>query len=142
MFQNSDAVLARHLKSDISQALEWKQTQKLKRDPRTTTVGRWLRRTSLDELPQLWNVARGEMSLVGPRPIVEEEVQRYGGCYSLYSQVLPGLTGMWQVSGRSDTGYDRRVELDTYYVKNWSPWLDIYLVARTFRVVFRGEGAY
>jgi Undecaprenyl-phosphate galactose phosphotransferase WbaP len=142
MFQNSDAILARHLETDAREALEWKLTQKLKRDPRTTRVGRFLRRTSMDELPQLWNVARGEMSLVGPRPIVDAEVQRYGDYYSLYSQVLPGLTGMWQVSGRSDTDYNRRVELDSYYVRNWSPWLDVYLVARTFKVVVRGEGAY
>jgi lipopolysaccharide/colanic/teichoic acid biosynthesis glycosyltransferase len=107
-----------------------------------TPVGRILRRASLDELPQLWNILRGEMSMVGPRPIVNDEVTKYGQWFGLYCRVVPGLTGLWQVSGRSDTDYGKRIELDTYYVRNWSPWFDIYLLARTFRTVIKGEGAY
>lgn len=121
---------------------EWERDQKLRDDPRVTWVGKILRRTSLDELPQLWNVIRSEMSLVGPRPIVADEVQRYGDAFELYSKVRPGLTGMWQVSGRNTTTYERRVVLDSYYVRNWSVWLDIYILARTVRVVFGGKGAY
>lgn len=142
MAPDSDKLLAEYLRANRLEAIEWQKNQKLKRDPRITRVGRWLRRTSLDELPQLWNVLRGEMSLVGPRPIIEAEIARYGECFALYSQVVPGLTGMWQVSGRNDTSYEQRIELDTYYVRNWSPWLDVYLVARTFEVVVRAEGAY
>jgi lipopolysaccharide/colanic/teichoic acid biosynthesis glycosyltransferase len=101
-----------------------------------------LRKTSLDELPQLWNILRGEMSLVGPRPIVEAEVERYGDNMKLYTRVLPGLTGLWQVSGRNDTTYAERVALDSYYVRNWSVWLDLYILARTMGVVLAGKGAY
>ncbi|MDW8482512.1 MAG: sugar transferase [Meiothermus sp.] len=101
-----------------------------------------MRKTSLDELPQLWNVLKGEMSLVGPRPIVEAEVERYGASFVLYTKVPPGLTGLWQVSGRNDTTYAERVALDSYYVRNWSVWLDLYILARTFGVVLAGKGAY
>jgi len=111
-------------------------------DPRVTRVGAVLRRTSLDELPQLWNVLKGEMSMVGPRPIVQSEVDRYEECFPLYTQVSPGLTGLWQVSGRNDTSYAERVGLDAYYVRNWSVWLDFYLLARTATVVIEGRGAY
>ena len=93
-------------------------------------------------LPQLWNVLRGEMSLVGPRPIVDEEVARYAEKYALYTQVLPGITGLWQVSGRNNVSYPERVNLDAFYVRNWSIWLDIYILLRTFWVVLIGEGAY
>ena len=115
---------------------------KLKNDPRVTTVGYWLRKTSLDELPQIWNVLRGEMSLVGPRPIVTAEIPKYGDWFELYVQATPGITGLWQVSGRNNTTYDMRVALDSHYVLNWSPWLDLYILARTIKVVLRREGAY
>ncbi|MCS6907948.1 MAG: sugar transferase, partial [Anaerolineales bacterium] len=111
-------------------------------DPRATRVGKWLRKTSLDELPQLWNVLRGEMSLVGPRPIVEDEIRRYGELYELYCQVKPGISGLWQVSGRNETSYQERVALDAYYVRNWSPWLDLVILAKTVLVVLSGKGAY
>ena len=109
---------------------------------RLPPFGRWLRATSLDELPELWNVLKGEMSLVGPRPIVESEVGRYSDRFDLYTQVLPGITGLWQVSGRNETSYQERVSLDTYYVRNWSLWLDLYLLARTVWAVMWGKGAY
>jgi len=111
-------------------------------DERLTRVGRFLRRSSLDELPQLFNVLKGEMSLVGPRPIVEREVAKYGESYDLYMRVLPGLTGLWQVSGRSDLSYEERVRLDTYYVRNWSVWLDLVILLRTGLAVLSGRGAY
>ncbi len=142
MVTNADGLLFAHLRSHPAEAEEWKRDHKLRNDPRVTRVGRILRRTSLDELPQLWNVFTGHMSLVGPRPIVESEIHKYGDDFQLYTQVVPGLTGMWQVSGRNNTSYEDRVELDSYYVRNWSPWLDVYLLARTLPVVFKGEGAY
>jgi Undecaprenyl-phosphate galactose phosphotransferase WbaP len=121
---------------------EWEERQKLRADPRLTRVGRLLRRTSMDELPQLWNVFVGEMSLVGPRPIVAEEVPRYGESFHLYTLVPPGLTGLWQVSGRSNTTYAERVWLDTHYVRNWSIWMDAVILVRTVWVVVAGIGAY
>jgi len=142
MVKDADAVLEKALESDPALRREWEASQKLKQDPRLTRVGRFLRRLSLDELPQLWNVLRGEMSLVGPRPIVEGEIERYGSSFGLYVQVLPGLTGLWQVSGRSDLSYKDRVWLDTHYVRNWSIWLDLVILARTVWIVLRGAGAY
>lgn len=142
MVTNADAVLAHHLANDPSARDEWARDHKLLRDPRVTRVGRLLRRTSLDELPQIWNVLWGEMSLVGPRPIVDAEISKYDEGFRLYARVLPGITGLWQVSGRSDTTYAERVRLDTYYVRNWSPWLDFYLLARTVLVVITARGAY
>lgn len=142
MVQNADQVLEQHLEQHPELRQEWEELQKLRDDPRITRVGRWLRKTSLDELPQLWNVLVGEMSLVGPRPIVENEIARYGDLFDTYLQVRPGLTGLWQVSGRNDTTYEERVRLDAYYVRNWSPWLDIYILARTVLVVFGRKGAY
>jgi len=142
MVQNADAVLAAHLAVDADLRQQWQQDQKLRHDPRITRVGNFLRRTSLDELPQLWNVLRGEMSLVGPRPIVDEEIARYAEKYELYTQVLPGITGLWQVSGRNNVSYPERVNLDAYYVRNWSVWLDIYILLRTIWVVVIGDGAY
>src|ERR1051326_7619967 len=141
MVLDGDRVLQQHLEQNPEAALEWKANQKLRDDPRVTRVGKFLRRTSLDELPQIWNVLKGEMSMVGPRPIILSEVDRYGECFSLYTQVSPGLTGLWQVSGRNDTTYDERVGLDAYYVRNWSVWLDFYLLARTAGVVIDGRGA-
>lgn len=142
MVQNADQVLEDYLNQHPELRDAWEKDHKLKCDPRVTRVGRFLRRTSLDELPQLWNILRGEMSLVGPRPIVDEEIWRYGDKLSLYSKVTPGLTGMWQVSGRNDISYEERVNLDTYYVRNWSVWLDVYILLRTIWVVIVGEGAY
>jgi lipopolysaccharide/colanic/teichoic acid biosynthesis glycosyltransferase len=142
MGERSDALLFKYLQTHPAEREEWKRNHKLKDDPRITRVGRILRRTSLDELPQLWNVLRGDMSLVGPRPIVDAEIPKYGKDFLLYSQVTPGLTGMWQVSGRNQTTYEDRVQLDSYYVRNWSTWLDIYVLSRTFLIVLTGEGAY
>ena len=139
---NADEILKQALTLDEDLRQEWLRDRKLRYDPRITRVGRFLRKTSLDELPQLWNVLRGEMSLVGPRPIVEEEVATYGPNFSLYCRVTPGLTGLWQVSGRSTVSSCDRVRLDSYYVRNWSPWLDLHILARTAKVVLTGQGAY
>ena len=142
MSPNADRILEDYLEAHPESLREWQQDHKLKRDPRVTRVGRILRKTSLDELPQIWNVIRGEMSLVGPRPIVYDEVAKYGEGFQLYMQVLPGITGLWQVSGRNDTSYADRMELDSYYVRNWSPWFDLYLLGRTVKTVLAREGAY
>jgi Undecaprenyl-phosphate galactose phosphotransferase WbaP len=142
MKTNADELLRNVLAKDGSLREEWLRDRKLRHDPRITRIGRFLRKTSLDELPQLWNVFRGEMSLVGPRPIVEEEVAAYGQNFSLYCRVTPGLTGLWQVSGRNAVSRRDRVRLDSYYVRNWSPWLDLHILARTAGVVLTGEGAY
>jgi lipopolysaccharide/colanic/teichoic acid biosynthesis glycosyltransferase len=111
-------------------------------DERVTRVGRFLRRSSLDELPQFFNILRGEMSLVGPRPIVQEEIRYYGNVFDLYTSVLPGLTGLWQVSGRNNVYYPERVQLDAYYVRNWSIWLDLFILFKTPWVVLKRDGAY
>ena len=131
------AILAR----SPAAAKEWESSFKLSHDPRVTPFGRLLRKTSLDELPQLFNVFSGDMALVGPRPIVDDEVRQYGNAYRAFSSVRPGITGLWQVSGRSDTDYDRRVALDTYYVLNWSPWLDMWILLRTVFAVLFMRGA-
>ena len=142
MVTNADEVLEHHLKKNHMLRDEWERERKLKSDPRITRVGRFLRRTSLDELPQLLNVLRGEMSLVGPRPIVDDEITHYADKFELYKRVPPGITGLWQVSGRNDVTYSERVNLDAYYVRNWSVWLDIYILLRTIGVVLVGDGAY
>jgi len=142
MHRDADGLLERYLSEHPELREEWERDRKLRDDPRVTRVGKLLRRTSLDELPQLWNVLKGEMSLVGPRPIVDAEIEKYGDLYKLYVRVRPGMTGLWQVSGRSETTYDERVAFDAYYVRNWSVWLDIYLIARTLKVVLLGRGAY
>jgi Undecaprenyl-phosphate galactose phosphotransferase WbaP len=121
---------------------EWETNHKIKNDPRVTGIGRFLRRTSFDEFPQLINILKGEMSLVGPRPVVDEEVEKYGEDYDRIFSVKPGLTGLWQVSGRSDTNYAERVAFDTYSLQNWSVWLDLWILYKTFGVVVRGKGAY
>jgi Undecaprenyl-phosphate galactose phosphotransferase WbaP len=121
---------------------EWNSKHKMKNDPRVTIFGKFLRKTSLDELPQLLNVLKGEMSLVGPRPIVAEEIQHYGSSWDEVSNVLPGMTGLWQVSGRSETGYTERVEQDMYYIQNWSIWLDLFILFKTIWIVVTGKGAY
>lgn len=142
MVPNADQVLEKCLASDPMLRAEWEANHKLKRDPRVTMIGSFLRKTSLDELPQLWNVVRGEMSLVGPRPIVEAEIYKYADDYEYYVEVLPGITGLWQVSGRNNTTYEERVALDAFYVKNWSLWMDIYILISTVRVILFREGAY
>ena len=115
---------------------------KLQNDPRVSSAGRFLRKTSLDEIPQLINVLKGEMSLVGPRPIVTNEVDKYEEKYKSYTRVTPGVTGFWQISGRNLTTYERRVELDDYYVRNWSVWFDLYILFRTVKTVLLREGAF
>lgn len=142
MHQDAEAKLKQLLDSDPALRAEFEATHKLKIDPRTTRVGNFLRRTSLDELPQLANVILGTMSLVGPRPIVEAEVVKYGEIYTAYKQVRPGMTGYWQANGRSDTSYDERVGMDSFYVTNWTPWLDMVILLQTVRVVLMGKGAY
>ncbi|MGA9068878.1 MAG: sugar transferase, partial [Terracidiphilus sp.] len=142
MVKNSSEVLKMYLETNPDLRLEWECDQKLREDPRITHIGKFLRKSSLDELPQLWNVLRGDMSLVGPRPIVDNEISKYDEAYFLYQKVTPGLTGLWQVSGRNKTSYEERVAFDTYYVRNWSVWMDFYLLAKTVGVVLTGDGAY
>ncbi len=142
MIADAEKVLGEHLKNDPAARAEWEQNYKLKNDPRITGLGRFLRKSSLDELPQLFNVLKGEMSLVGPRPIVEAEVPKYAGYIRDFYDVRPGLTGLWQVSGRSDVSYDERIQLDSWYVRNWSLWLDITLILRTVGGLLGGRGAY
>lgn len=142
MVSDAEERLKKYLAENPEAKREWEETFKLTNDPRVTKLGGWLRRTSLDELPQLWNVIRGEMSLVGPRPIVQAEVSRYGKNIREYYMVLPGITGMWQVSGRSDTTYPERVAMDTWYVRNWSVWIDIMYLFKTFKAVIQRRGAY
>lgn len=121
---------------------QWDRGFKLKDDPRITPIGRYLRCTSLDELPQIFNVIKGDMSLVGPRPVVHPELARYGDDVDYFLMVRPGMTGLWQVSGRNDVDYDTRVYLDIWYVKNWSLWYDVAILFKTIKVVFKREGAY
>ncbi len=142
MRADAERLLDEHLQKNPNLRVEWEENHKLRDDPRVTRVGRFLRRTSLDELPQLWNVLKGEMSLTGPRPIVDAEVVKYEGVYDLYKRIRPGMSGLWQVSGRSETDYNVRVATDSYYVHNWSVWLDIVILARTVKIVLRGRGAY
>ena len=138
---NGDQILARTLAEDPEAAAEWAATQKLRVDPRVTRIGRILRVTSLDELPQLLNVIRGEMSLVGPRPIVQAEVARYGRDIDYYFKVKPGLTGLWQVSGRSNTSYRERIDFDVQYVKTWSLWRDLVILFKTVEVILLRKGS-
>lgn len=142
MCMDADKKLAELLANDTAAKAEWERDFKLKDDPRVTKVGKFLRKTSLDELPQIFNVLKGEMSLVGPRPVVEEELEKYGEYLDDYLMVRPGITGMWQVNGRSDTTYEERVHMDSWYVRNWSIWIDIMLLWRTVRSVIKCEGAY
>ena len=142
MVPDAEEKLKKYLAENPEARREWEESFKLTNDPRVTKLGSWLRRTSLDELPQLWNVIRGEMSLVGPRPIVQAEVVRYGKNIREYYMVLPGITGMWQVSGRSDTTYPERVAMDAWYVRNWSVWIDLMYLFKTVKAVFTGKGAY
>jgi exopolysaccharide production protein ExoY len=141
MVPNAEQVLRDLLQQDADLRREWMRDQKLRNDPRVTVIGRFLRRTSLDELPQLWNVLKGDMSLVGPRPVVQEEWARYGRRLESYLTAKPGVTGLWQVMGRSDACYRRRVALDCYYVRKQNLLLDFYILLRTVKVVLRSDGA-
>jgi lipopolysaccharide/colanic/teichoic acid biosynthesis glycosyltransferase len=142
MCVNSAEVLESYLTANPEARLEWHRTHKLKDDPRVTPVGAFLRRASLDELPQLWNVFTGSMSLVGPRPIVAAEVEKYGDGFASYCAVKPGITGLWQVSGRSSTSYERRVALDREYAATWSFSGDILILCKTLLSVANQDGAY
>ena len=141
MYVDADERLAKILASDPVRKAEWEANFKLSDDPRVTPLGKFLRKTSIDEFPQLFNVFAGDMALVGPRPIVEKEVAYYGAAYETFSSVKPGITGLWQASGRSDTDYARRVALDVQYVLNWSPWMDIWILFRTVGAVLFMRGA-
>ena len=142
MVVDGDRVLAEYLRNESRARDEYERTQKLTNDPRVTRAGSFFRKTSLDELPQLWNILLGEMSYVGPRPIVEAEVEKYGASFELYKSVDSGLTGLWQVSGRNDTSYEERVTLDSFYARNWSVWLDMCILFRTIGAVLFRKGAY
>ena len=142
MVPDADRVFQDLLKSDPEARAAWDKDYKLKKDPRVTRVGAFLRKTSLDELPQLWNVLKGDMSLVGPRPIVRDELLRYRRGARFYLLNRPGLTGLWQVSGRNDLDYGRRVALDRAYTENASFWLDLRIIVRTVWIVLRVKGAY
>jgi exopolysaccharide production protein ExoY len=141
MVRNADAALAELLARDAEAKAEWQRDRKLRRDPRILRIGQLLRRTSLDELPQLFNVLRGEMHLVGPRPVMVQEIPRYGPQMSHYFSVKPGMTGLWQVSGRNDLSYAQRVQLDARYVETRSVARDLVIVARTVRVLITRHGA-
>jgi exopolysaccharide production protein ExoY len=142
MYEGSDHLLEQHLSADPEARREWADTHKLRNDPRVTPVGRFLRRTSLDEIPQLINVLAGEMSVIGPRPIVDKEVAKYGMYYRLFSYALPGITGLWQVSGRCDLTYSERVMLDVRYINEWNLWMELKILVKTLFVMIHREGAY
>jgi len=142
MTPGSDELLNSYLDTHPEAQREWSRYQKLRCDPRVTAFGRFLRKTNLDELPQILNVITGDMSMVGPRPIVEEELKRYGAGRSLYASAKPGITGLWQVSGRSSLPYDRRVALDIEYVSTWSLAGDFKVLVRTLGAIFSGRGAH
>lgn len=142
MYKDSEERLMKILEKDPGARDEWENSWKLKHDPRITQIGNFLRKTSLDELPQIFNVLKGEMSLVGPRPVVQDEITKYyKDAAKLCFSVLPGITGLWQVSGRSDTSYEHRISLDSWYVRNWNLWLDIVIIIKTVGVVLKKEGA-
>jgi undecaprenyl-phosphate galactose phosphotransferase len=143
MRTDGDALLADLLEKDANARAEWDKFQKLRNDPRIDSrISQILRKTSLDELPQIWNVFSGDMSLVGPRPILENQIADYGRSISSYTSVRPGLTGLWQVSGRNETSFQQRVNWDNWYIRNWSLWHDIIILFKTVRVLISGSGAY
>jgi len=143
MYSDAKERLDKLLKENPEAKAEWEKTFKLKNDPRVTKIGAFLRKTSLDELPQIFNVLKGEMNFVGPRPVIQEEIDRYyKEDAEYYFMVKPGITGLWQVSGRSDTDYNFRVKTDKWYVSNWSLWLDIVILIKTIKVVLKRDGAY
>ena len=142
MVNNSKEVLEDLLNNNPEARAEWERDFKLKKDPRITWIGAIIRKTSIDELPQLWNVIRGDMSLVGPRPVVADELERYEDKQNLYHMVRPGITGLWQISGRNDVTYEERVSLDSWYSRNWSLWYDLVILSKTAEVVLKRSGAY
>jgi undecaprenyl-phosphate galactose phosphotransferase len=142
MVPNAGEILKQLLETDAQKRAEWERDAKLKNDPRVTPIGRFLRKTSLDELPQLFNILIGDMSLVGPRPIEPAEISKYGRYARHYFAQRPGLTGLWQVSGRNDCSYQRRIALDAYYARNRGISLDFSIILKTIRVVTTGRGAY
>ena len=140
MFENSNSILAQHLANNPCAAEEWRRTQKLTSDPRVTPLGRFLRRTSLDELPQIWNVLRGDMSFVGPRPVTQAEMHRYGNSIHAYQSVRPGITGQWQIYGRMDGCYQKRVQMDEKYCRTISIFSDLNLIVLTGMLLFKITG--
>jgi Undecaprenyl-phosphate galactose phosphotransferase WbaP len=142
MVINGQEDLQRYLDQHPAEKASWQMTQKLKRDPRVTMVGRVIRRTSIDELPQFWNVLLGQMSVVGPRPFLPHQTEMYGKSFDLYKRVRPGITGLWQISGRNHLSFEERARLDAYGIKNWSVWLDVYILFRTITAVVTAKGAY
>ncbi|AXV17513.1 exopolysaccharide biosynthesis protein (plasmid) [Neorhizobium sp. SOG26] len=142
MVMNGDEVLRAYLKANPSAAEEWRKTRKLRDDPRVTAVGAVLRKLSLDELPQLINILRGDMSVVGPRPVVDEELNIYDADAIYYLSTRPGLTGLWQISGRNDVSYESRIAFDTQYVQNWSLVQDLLIIAKTIPAVCLSRGSY
>ncbi|AYD02486.1 sugar transferase [Neorhizobium sp. NCHU2750] len=142
MAVNGEEILRNHLRDNPEAAEEWRATRKLKDDPRVTAVGRVLRKLSLDELPQLLNIVRGEMSVVGPRPVVDDELKVYDSSAVYYLQTRPGLTGLWQISGRNDVSYETRIAFDTQYVQNWSLVQDVSIILKTIPAVCLARGSY
>jgi Undecaprenyl-phosphate galactose phosphotransferase WbaP len=142
MVIDAEQHLQKILDTDPVLKKEWEDSHKLQNDPRITRIGRIIRRTSIDEFPQMINILKGEMSLVGPRPIVDDEVKKYGEDFNRIFSIRPGLTGLWQVSGRSDKNYHDRIAYDTYYLQSWSVWLDLWIIFKTFGVMLFGRGAY
>lgn len=142
MVQGADVLLQELLQNSPEAAQEWAETRKLKNDPRVTGIGRFLRKTSLDELPQILNVLKGEMSLVGPRPVIAEELEEYGPYLSYYLATKPGLTGLWQVSGRNDVSYEKRVGFDVHYARNQSLLMDVGILLKTVKVLFGDQTGY
>jgi Undecaprenyl-phosphate galactose phosphotransferase WbaP len=142
MVFNADELLQEYISSNPEARSEWENARKLRNDPRVTSLGKFLRKTSMDELPQLINVLAGDMSFVGPRPIVAEEISRYGDKIREYTSVQPGITGLWQVSGRSNCSYAERVELDARYVSEWNLLMDMYIMLRTVPAILRQDGSY
>ncbi len=141
MVENADAVLVQHFEANPDLLEEYRVHHKLAKDPRITWIGSILRKTSIDEIPQLWNVLMGDMSVVGPRPILMNEHEKYGDVFPLYCRMKPGITGLWQVNGRNQTAYEARLVYAAYYVRNWSVWLDWYILLKTVRVVLFCEGS-
>ena len=142
MYEDGDSVLEQYLRSNAEAREEWERTQKLKDDPRVTPIGQLLRKTSLDEVPQLLNVLTGQMSIVGPRPIVDDEQSKYGEHFRTYTYAVPGITGLWQVSGRSNVDYPERVMMDVEYVEQWSFWMELKILFKTVPTILKHTGAY
>jgi len=142
MVIDADKQLEKILAESPEMRAEWEKDRKFTNDPRITKIGKILRKTSIDEIPQFFNILIGEMSFIGPRPVTKPELDKYGKNQNFILSVQPGLSGMWQISGRSDTGYEERITLDSYYIQNWSVWLDLWIIIKTIYVVLKGKGAY